>query len=214
MLSITSRDDAILDALALRIRVLSLEQIVRTWWSRMAQGRKAALHRLRQLEEAGKLHIFDLVAHPEIYLARPVSSWVPGHPTPDHGALSYKLKARWIEPPIVHTAVIASKQTGRHYGGWGGRYPRSTERTHDIHMATVFLVKQKRKQFELANWLSEEKVRERQLQKRSSRISHLPDAIVTRPKRLAVEFGGAYTPKKLESFHTYCEGIGLRYEIW
>lgn len=214
MISITQRDDEILDALTLRVRLLSLDQVTRTWWSGMTYGKKAALRRLRQLGDAGKLLVFDLPAHPEIHLAQPVCRWKPRQPAPAFDSVSYKLSSRWTEPPIRHRAVIASKATGRHYGGWGGRFPRGTERTHDLHMATVFLVKLKCRDFSTPNWLSEEKIRERRARKRSGKLGHLPDAVIARPKRLAVEFGGAYSPDKLRSFHAYCEEVGLPYEIW
>jgi hypothetical protein len=33
MLTITSRDDEILDSLTLRVRLLTLDQVARCWWS-------------------------------------------------------------------------------------------------------------------------------------------------------------------------------------
>ena len=103
---------------------------------------------------------------------------------------------------------------GRHYGGWGGRYPRQTERTHDLHMASLYLLKRNADPGVQRYWNSEEKLREQRKRKRHADKQHLPDAIIIRPKRTAIEFGGSYKVEKLRSFHSYCEGRGLPYEIW
>lgn len=214
MPAITSRDNEILDALTLRVRVLTVEQITRTWWSGLRHGRRAAVRRLEVLELAGSIHTFDMLAHPELSLESPIGHWRPGAPTPDFDELAYRLGKRWALPPIRHTAVIATRKSGRLYGGWGGRHPRPTERTHDLHMAAVFLRKRMLEPAIAGNWISEEKLRERGKGARTREKLHLPDAIVTRPRRTAIEFGGAYRVEKLRSFHTYCQRIGLSYEIW
>lgn len=43
----------------------------------------------------------------------------------------------------------------------------------------------------------------------------LPDALLKlRSGKIAVEFGGAYTARKLAEFHEYCERQRLAYEVW
>jgi len=43
----------------------------------------------------------------------------------------------------------------------------------------------------------------------------LPDAVLELPdQRHIVEFGGAYSKTKLESFHEYCSSVGASYEVW
>lgn len=214
MLALTTRDDEILDTLTLRVRVLTLEQTVRTWWPGFAHGRQSALRRLRALERVDKVHVFEMIAHPELPLIEPVFAWRPGGLEPDFHKLAYRLGARWNQPPIRYTAIIATRVAGRHYGGWGGRYPRSTERTHDLHMAALYLLKHAQNPTIQRHWLSEEKVRESRKGEKRLEKQHLPDAIVRRPKRIAMEFGGGYKVDKLRSFHTYCQRKGLPYEIW
>ena len=214
MLTITSRDDEILDSLTLRVRLLTLDQVARCWWADAKSARQSALNRLRQLELADKVHLFELPAHPELPLTEPEAIWKPKAPIPDFHRLSYRLSSRWKQPPILHLGVIASRASGRHYGGWGGRKPRSTERTHDLHMAAVFLLKRARDPESVVHWMSEEKVREGQRQRPRDGRQHVPDAIVKRPKRTVIEFGGSYPADKLASFHDYCAAQGWPYEIW
>lgn len=214
MLALTTRDDEILDTLTLRVRVLTLEQVVRTWWPSYTHGLQSALRRLRQLEGEGSIRIFDMLAHPELSLVEPVFTWRAREPAPDFDKVAYRLSARWNLPPIRHTALIATRKMGQHYGGWGGRHPRPTERTHDLHMAALYLMKRAASPEARRYWLSEEKLRERRAGQKHTQRQHLPDAIIARPKRTAIEFGGAYKVDKLRSFHLYCERIGLPYEMW
>ena len=213
--ALSSRDDELLDTLTLRVRMLTLEQAARTWWPSSAHARRAARRRLRELEAAGLVRLFELAAHPELPLLAPVFQWRPREPRPDLHKMAYALAVRWTQaPPVRHTAVIATRDAGRHYGGWGGRFPRPTERTHDLHMAAVYLLKRAANPAAAAHWCSEEKLRETRGGKPDGERRHLPDAVVTRPKRTAIEFGGAYRVDKLQSFHDYCEGVGLPYEMW
>ena len=214
MLALTPRDHDILDTLTLRVRVLTLDQVVRTWWTGYAHGRQSALRRLRELECEGKIDLFEMLAHPELPLVAPVVAWRPRDPEPDFDKVAYRLAVRWNLPPVWHVALIASRKMGLHYGGWGGRHPRPTERTHDLHMAALYLLKRAANPAVQLHWKSEEKLREQRKGENRAGKQHLPDAIVTRPKRTAVEFGGAYKVDKLRSFHYYCQRIGLPYEMW
>lgn len=214
MLALTTRDDEILDTLTLRVRVLTLEQVVRTWWPSLAHGRQSALRRLRELESEGNIRIFEMLAHPELPLVDPVVAWRPRDPEPGFDKVAYRLATRWTLPPTRHTALIATRKTGLHYGGWGGRHPRPTERTHDLHMAALYLLKRAENPAVSRHWQSEEKLREHRKSEKYDERQHLPDAILTRPKRIAIEFGGSYKVEKLRSFHYYCQRIGLPYEMW
>src|SRR5262249_10405468 len=119
---------------------LSVAQIARTWWATSRNSEDNARIRLKQLEEAGLIARFTMMAHPEIYPSSPVASWTPGDETPDFGAVSYRLRSRWTKPLISTAAAIATESAGNRFGGKGGRFPRPTERTHDLHMSAVFLL--------------------------------------------------------------------------
>jgi hypothetical protein len=187
--SLTSRDGEILDALAHRVRVLSLEQIGKTWWGECAEPNQPATARLKIL--AGEGLVGDL--------------------TPDFGAAAYRIQTRWTKPFTTVTCVIATKRTAALFGGCGGRRSRTSEQTHDIHLSAVFLRYRSTAPHLVPSWTSEAHI----LRGRTDRRERLPDALIEeRGARRIVEFGGSYSKQKLAGFHDYCSIEGLPYEVW
>ncbi len=220
---LTSRDLQILDTLTRRVRVMSIQQIARTWWAESADCTRVAQNRLRALEAEGLLHIDSAPAHPELQLEEPVARWALDERSPDFGAVSYQLQSRWREHPILTSCVSASKIAANRFGGYGGRPPRAVERTHDIHMAQVFLRYRKEHPALIKHWVFEEQVKaERKRAARSAERLYvsdagekLPDAFLRSPSGTKViEFGGAYGKDKLQAFHAYCKEHSFPYEIW
>lgn len=216
---LTIRDLEIFEALTKRVRVLSVQQIARTWW---ADSHRVAQNRLRGLATDGLLQIQSLPAHPELCLEEPVSVWTPGAPNPDFGSISYQLQSRWREHPVLTACVSASKLAAKRFGGYGGRPPRSVERTHDIHMARVFLLYRERHPELVREWVFEEQVKtERRQALRNAELDYssveqkLPDAFLRSASGTKViEFGGAYGKDKLLGLHAYCKEHSFPYEIW
>ena len=194
--------------------MLSIAQVARTWWPDVETAHSLATRRLWQLHGAGKLHLFSILAHPEIPLRHPLATWKPRETEPNFGRLAHQLRTRWTENVTTQRAVVATAESGREFGGWGGRLPRATEQTHDLHLAAVYLAKRREDPQAASHWESEELVRLKLKLKGKLSGDRLPDAIVSRPKRVAIEFAGRYAPAKLRAFHHYCSGKGLRYELW
>ncbi len=140
----------------------------------------------------------------------PLFCWEPHDPEPNLGAVSYRLKSRWTEPVEPTDVFIATKQANRILGGYiGGRKPRPSETTHDIHLGTVYLWYRENRPEHAAAWVSEHK-----LYAETRPGERLPDAVIRPGKQttLVVKFGGGYSKYKLEAFHqTLSE---LPYEIW
>lgn len=98
------------------------------------------MKRLRELEIDGLIEIITIMARPEIDLAGPVFSWEPGDPNPDFGPIAYQLRNRWQKPLVSTPAAMATRQANRLYGGYtGGRKPRPSEATHDVHLGQLYL---------------------------------------------------------------------------
>lgn len=107
--------------------------------------------------------------------------------------------------------MVATKLAGRHFGGSGGRIPREKEETHDVHLASVFLHFRGRFPEQVKRWVSEAAI----LRSRDGSSEKLPDAVIefdSGPQ--VVEFGGAYSKEKVQSFHDYCSENSLPYELW
>jgi hypothetical protein len=189
-----------LSDLTTKVRVFSALQIARTW--------PKVVPRLRRLEEAGLLFSFVAVVHPELPLCSPVVRWANGDQPPDFAKASYALRSRWRLPAVPTRCFIASRAAGRMFGGSGGRYPRESEETHDIHLSAVYLRLRATESAIAATWVSEAQIKN----ERRQRKGKLPDAIVEKTR--VVEFGGAYKKQKLLGFHKFCEAKGFEYEVW
>jgi hypothetical protein len=194
---------SLLVVLTHRVRVLSLPQIARTWTG--LQTRR----QLQRLEERGLVVCFAAVIHPELPLHQPVASWRIGEQTPDFGAASYALRSRWSQAGVSTLCVIASRAAGRMFGGHGGRFPRESEETHDVHLAAVYLRLLKADPKLASSWIHEEEIRA----ERETRRGKLPDAVLKATGKI-IEFGGAYKKEKLISFHEYCRASRQEYEVW
>src|SRR5262249_41145157 len=125
---LTKRDLEILEALTKRVRVFSLQQIARTWWSGSANSGRVAENRLRILAAEDLLQIERAPAHPELEFEEPAASWCPGEPPPNFDSLSYHLQTRWRSHPARTPCISASKTAANRLGGYGGRPPRTIER--------------------------------------------------------------------------------------
>lgn len=190
----------LLSALALRVRVFSVFQIARTW--------PKTVSALGRLEREGMIDTFTAMVHPELELAAPVVKWAKGEGPPDFASASYVLRKRWNKPAITAKCVIASRGTGNMFGGHGGRYPRESEETHDLHLAAVYLRFRSTWPQLAASWVHEEEIKKERRQRRGK----LPDAFVA--KNRVVEFGGAYKRAKLIAFHKFCEARSFDHEVW
>lgn len=210
-LRLTTRDEGILDTLTQRVRVLSIGQIVRTWWPEQRRGEESAASRLQALADAGFIMRIVEWAHPELSLDAPALIWRPGEEVPNLGQVSYRLRSRWTGAPRATTAFIATRLAGSTFGGNGGRRPRPSEMTHDLHLAAVFLRLLSKQPRTAQSWISEAA----QYAKGAGRHERLPDALVRdRNGTTVIEFGGAYSKRKLMEFHEFCVERSLSYELW
>ena len=207
-LELTSRDREILHALTHRVRVFTLPQVARTWWRGTSQAEPEARRRARQLEGAGLVSVVPLIAHPEIQLDAPLVTWQPGLPAPDASKLASTLARRWPEPERETVCIGATAEAAAIVGGSGGRLPRDSETTHDIHLAAVYLRMAEELPTRARSWTAEAALAKGQGVK-------VPDAVVRDGKYdTAIEFGGTYSTAKLQGFHRYCERKGFGYELW
>jgi hypothetical protein len=208
---LTARDREILEALTRRVRVMTITQIARTWWVTSKHSDANARDRMAALEARGLITKQRALAHPEILVEEPLVRWAPFLPQPNFGKVSYQLQTRWTKPSVMATVISATSQAANQFGGHGGRPSRDVERTHDIHLAAVFLRYRAQSPSLLQHWVFEEQIR----RERGHTNEMLPDVMLRDPASpRAVEFGGSYPKAKLEAFHAYCKEKRLHYEIW
>lgn len=209
---LTGRDAEILCTLALKVRCLSVALVAEAWWPRAANGIKAAHQRLRCLARQGWLIRISSFAKPLPSLKLPVAMWSPGDEMPNFGPISYRLKTRFEKPAQATTIFCASPKTTKRFGGGNVRRPRSSEVSHDLGLAAVYLGFRSDAAERAARWISEAAI----VAQRPARGVKVPDAaILERDGTVtAIEFGGEYDKSKLVAFHQFCAGAGQGYEIW
>jgi hypothetical protein len=209
--TLSDRDSEILRLLVKSIRVLSIPQLARTWWTDSPDPESSAWNRVKSLQRAGFADAFSGLAHPELPLKEPICRWSPGQPSPSAGAISYRLQNRWNAHPQATKCITASSIARRHFGGSRGRKPRERELTHDIHLSAIYLHLRQADSTLVRYWAYEDTI----VEARGHRREKLPDAIIVSPDvTRVIEFGGAYGKQKVQAFHNYCEEQSLSYEIW
>lgn len=209
----SQRDNALLDTLVHRVRVLSVDQIAAMWWPDTGQPHQFAQRCLRRLERAALIVRQTVLTEPPLRLSGPVVNWAPGHSTPNFAAVSYALQSRWQGcVPSPMPVVAATRKAIHQYGGHGlGGLRQRLQVNHDLHLAAVYLLKLRQDPALPGRWVGED-----QLGKAGYGIKD-PDAFLLGPlgqTECVVEFGGRYDERRVRSFHEHCARFGMRYELW
>jgi hypothetical protein len=205
----TFRDLAILDALVLRTRVLSLTQVERWFWCGQAD-RSTVSRRLRQLAECELVTPVDVLAAGIEDRAEPLLAWQVGQPEPDWRAIVQQTRARWNGPVLSQRCIVATPAAAARFGVTA-HPPRLSEGTHDLHVAQVYLRMSVRAPERARKWVGEAAYG-----RHEDPAAKVPDAIIQLAGRpLAIEIvGTSYSAEKLSAFHGYCESKRMDYELW
>ena len=208
-MQLTARDEDLSRTLARSLRVLSTEQIARTWFSSTKDPGSNAQRRVAKLVDAGVLSSQVVMAHPLLELQGPVVDWNPlkRSDSPNFGHISWLLQKRWNLPLKRIRIVQATNIANKHFGGLtGDRRLRLTEINHDLHLSEVYL--KLRGICNSQSWRHESEL----LQSGWGRGGKLlPDAVIE-PSGKVIEFGGAYSKVKLEEFHQAFRE--RQYQVW
>ncbi len=210
----TDRDNEILEALACRVRVFSLEQLAGAWWPTASNAQAISRRRLTELSGAGWLHATHVYVSRMLELTAPIHIWSPGEPDPDCAAIARSLAQRWEvdRPPTRLSVFTATRQTLDEFGG-----PVRPKRldtlyaTHDLNLAAVYLFFRRERPDDAGAWIGED------LRPKAGYKLKDPDAVLEfsdgRPE-LVVELGGKYSQETVQAFHEDCARRGRRYELW
>lgn len=214
-MQLTARDEDILATLASKVRLISDQQVTRTWWCDPPSpaALKTAARRLARLVQAGHLVRLRRASRPELRLTAPLATWRPGGEPPAFATIATLGRERFQEPVRSTVFYIASDATARRIGGATVRRPRLGETTHDLHVTTVYLHFRSNHPGLAARWRAEWLTPPGRRRGRSH--PKTPDAVIERERRsTAIEFVGHYTPEKLAGFHRHCAERRLAYELW
>lgn len=206
----TARDLDIVETLTRRVRLLSIDQIARIWWSR-AGSLRVIRRRLRRLAAAGLIHRTIANVHPPLDVSRPLAQWKPGVDEPDSRHVSLQAKNRWQSASTPHELFFATKLAANLYGSTAGALPELNHRDHDLLLGQVYAVYRTTRPEEAQWWVGHDT-----LPKAGYRIKN-PDAFLVDSNGEAtciIESAGRCDSRQVESFHDHCVQCGLPYELW
>ena len=209
-ITLTTRDEELLKALALKVRLFSLRQIATQWWNgELANTRR----RLRQLVQIELLLSAQVLARPILNLDGPVIDWKPGDAAPDCGQIAYAFQTRIRRIPVRTTGVfLATERSARLFGGrCRGELAHPAQATHDLGVSAVWLHLAVHAPHRAMAWVGED------LLAHTRSGQKCPDAFIideTNAVQNVIEFGGDYDRERIQSFHDDCVERVLPYQMW
>ena len=206
----SDREKEILRVVANCVRVLSTDQVARTWWSDTRWGNCRAKESLWDLAARDWLCMQPVLSRPIQSLVEPLMTWQVGEPLPQFEKLARQLHERAKAQPVVTTIVYATSKTVSLFGKGNKPTIKIAQMTHDLHVSAVFLLLYANGQG-TENWLSEDQL------PKSWPLDVRPDAVLLDEggtPTVAIEYGGDYSAQRLEQLHEGFVSIGLGYELW
>ena len=150
-----------------------------------------------------------MLTHPEIDISEPLLDWHPGDPTPYFPALAWLTQSRWTSPPTRNMLATATKKAKQLMGGAvGGRPIRIREATHDCHVSALYLHFREHFPELAARWVPEDAFDS------DEHRDKRPDAIITGPEPIFIEFGGAYPAARIRERWEFAQEKGCRFQLY
>lgn len=147
----TERDWLVLKALALDVRVLSVRQAARLWWTAGRTGEGKATERLKKLMLAGFVERYRVEVYPALRFDEPEYRWRPGNPLRDEpffdSLVGYhktqrrgrRLDRRFLQEEQPIWLYVATEFTRNLFASYGHGLPDQYDRNHDYQMAELFV---------------------------------------------------------------------------
>ena len=210
-------DFALLRALAVQVRALTVDQIRRGCFLQ-ENSSQAVLECCDRLQRSGLVTRRIMEAHPRIELKAPVYAWKPGQRQPtaaDFRAIAQASQVRWNKSHAAEEVVIAAPRAARLFGAFvDARNLKHCETSHDLHLSEVFL--RYRGSDAGTNWWGEAAFPKLGL---DIRFSKDPDAFLLNVNGNAtriIEFAGSYDEEHLRHFHWAYPHLctSLRKRVW
>lgn len=209
-MTLTERDQELLQALVCKVRLFALRQAASHWWlGDIANARRG----LKRLKSVGLVERIAVRSRSLPTFSGPVSAWQPGHQEPDHSAVANTLQQRWKGRAVREAAAcVATEHAARLFGGRrhsGLKNP--LQATHDLGVAAVWL----RLHAEAPEWADAWHGEDLMAHTRIGQ--KLPDSFIVDGDGNTVsviEFGGSYDTQRVTDFHRDCADRGLPYQIW
>lgn len=208
--NVRPREQEILTALALKVRLFSQRQIADHWF---AGDMPNARRRLSRLAQQGLVTRQLLPVQTIPPLTVPLVAWTPTQADPDFGSVAHRCQSRWrgraLRPSVVWLAT--DKALALHGGPRRRSLPNPLQTSHDLGVAQVWLHLHHAAPAWAEAWRGED------LLAHTRDGEKCPDAFVvnaTEQVVLVIEFGGRYDAARIEAFHGDCAQRELPYQLW
>ncbi len=203
------REEEIVRTLAEKVRVLTLSQVARTWWTESRWGKSRAKSALSRLAERKLVRLRRALARPIDLDEEAIVEWSIGDVIPDLETVATYLHRRAMTDASMQSIVIAASKAVALFGTGKAASIKLTQLTHDLHVSEVYL---RYRDGELVKrWLGEDRLTV------DWPVRVRPDAVLideTGQPSHAVEYGGDYPVDRLIELHEQLASIPLNYEIW
>ena len=110
------RDEEIVRIVARAVRMLTVQQVAREWWTDTRWGRSRALRTMHELAVENLLHVRRVLSRPIEQLEAPLLGWQIHNPVPDFKALSVRLHRRAMKSARMVTIVFATRRSVSLFG--------------------------------------------------------------------------------------------------
>jgi len=208
---ITDRDSTILEILAFKVRLLSFQQISKTFWNLTKSGTSNAQKRLKKLVSSNLLNHYLMNTRPLIPIKEPIFSWNVDDPEPDFESIALKTQSRWTLPPQITPVYTISKKASNLLGGIGGKLEYPLHITHDLHVSSVYLHLLLNDKDTADCWIGEV-----HLPKKGFKFK-APDAMINYKNdrgNIFIEFCEKYNAQRIRDFHNDCVVNKIGYQLW
>lgn len=206
----TKRDFDLIETLCCRVRVLSLENIYRGWWSTDHKVAHVEAD-VDRLVRAGLVQSVVWTAKVVLVNDAPLFAWKPPLPPPDFEELANLVRHRWPKTTRRVQAFVATSKAARLFGSSANNIPPAHHRSHDLILAAVFVHYRTKRPDEARHWLGEDAL------PMAEKGVKNPDAFLLDANgkvRRVIESAGHYSQDQIETFHRYCVQTELPYELW
>lgn len=206
----TDREQEIVRTLADLVRVMTLDQIARTWWTDTRWGRSRATASMKLLVSEGWAHMQPVLSRDIHSPTVPLVDWKPGDLRPDFREAARILHRRAMTDALPVRVVVASRRAVMLFGSGPVPPIKLTQMTHDLNVSEVYL-HHRQLGFPTGRWLSEDRLPgDWPLRERPDALLRDEHGAIVR----AVEYGGDYPARRLTQLHDGLQSIGLAYDLW
>lgn len=206
----TERDVNLLEALTLRVPLLTTTQIAERWWPHV-RSRQIPHGRLVELKKAGWITRAIVNAQPVTYACFPLFAWKPGGEFPNAADAAQKARSRWSSPAQATEVWSATDQAAYLIGGTANGLLPLEQRDHALRLAEVYFRYLQHHPKLAGFWIGQHALPKAGYGRKD--VDALLRNDTGRVLRV-IHVAGRWSRRQVERFHEYCVQWKLSYELW